>query len=75
MTKQYWVKLGEQVVTVALAAFLGSLIAGDWFSVHGIVQVSLLAKAGLAAAAAALTFVKGVAASFFGDTSSPNFLR
>lgn len=75
MTKQYWLKLGEQVVTVAVVAFLGSLILGGWFSVEGVAQLSLLSKAGIAAASAVLTFLRGLAASVVGDSNSPSFLE
>jgi hypothetical protein len=52
----------ERVALTFLQAFGAVLIASDWFTVGGIVDVSILGAAGLAGIAAVLAFVKGIVA-------------
>ena len=65
MTK-YLRDLVERVGATFFAAFGGSLILANWFTVDGIRDVSTLGQAGLAGAAAVLSLVKGLVATRFG---------
>lgn len=60
----------ERVLSTFAVAFLAVLIASGWFSVDGITDVSILAKAALAGVAALLSLAKGVAARWIGDAGS-----
>ncbi|MBL7487064.1 holin [Frankia sp. AgW1.1] len=75
MTKKFWIDLGERVLVTAVGAFLATLIASGWFSVPGLVDTSILGKAGLAAAAAVLALLKGLAASFIGSSDSASLVK
>ena len=73
-TKAYLFDLGERVVTAAVLAFLGQLLASGFFDVSHVTDMSIVEKAGVSALIAALSVVKGVVAKFVGNRNSPSLL-
>lgn len=62
--------LVERLIRTFVQAFLGTLIAANWFSVDQIRNVSTLQAAGLAGIAAVLSVVTSVIAKFVGKPES-----
>ena len=66
MTRQLAIDIAERMIATAVQAFAATLLAAPVFSI----DVSALKAAGLAALAAVLSILKGVAASRLGDPTS-----
>lgn len=66
MTRQLLIDLAERVVATAVQAFAAALLAGPMLDL----SVPAIKAAGVAALAAVLAVVKGVAASRLGDPTS-----
>jgi hypothetical protein len=62
--------LAERLIRTFAQAFLGTLIAANWFSVDQIRNVSVLQAAGLAGIAAVLSVVTSIVARFVGKPDS-----
>lgn len=62
--------LAERIAATFLAAFLGTLIAGGWFDVAHIRDLSAVQAAALAGVAAVLTLVKGLLAQWVSNRDS-----
>jgi hypothetical protein len=69
MTRRYVRDLAERVLSTYVQAFLGLLLASG-FGVDGVLDLSLVVKAGVAALPAALSLVKGLLARGVGDKES-----
>jgi len=67
--------LAERVIVTFVGAFVATLIAGDWFTIAGVQDVSTLGAAGLAGAAAVLSLIKGVVATAVGAKDSASLVR
>jgi hypothetical protein len=67
---RYALDLAERLIRTFVQAFLGTLIAANWFSVDQIRNVSALQAAGLAGVAAVLSVVTSVIAKFVGKPDS-----
>lgn len=67
--ERYVIDLAERIGATFIMAFLAQLIGAGWFDVNGVLDLSILEKAGLAGIAAVLSLLKGLAAHFVG---SPN---
>jgi hypothetical protein len=74
MTRRYVRDLIERVCSTAAQAFIGQLLLalGD---VQGVVDFSTLKKAGVAAAIATLSLVKGLLARTVGDSESASLAK
>lgn len=70
MIRTYLRDLAERVGLTFGAAFGGSLVAANWFSVDGVQDLSIPQTAALAGAAAVLTLIKGIVARAVGSESS-----
>ena len=69
MTSRYIRDLVERVLATYVQTFLGLLLASG-FAVDGVVDLSLVVKAAVAAIPAALSLVKGIVARAVGDKES-----
>lgn len=74
MTKRYIRDLVERVTATYAQAFLGLLIASG-FGVDGVLDLSSLRKAAIAAIPAALSLVKGLLARGVGDQESASLAK
>lgn len=74
MKKRYVVDLAERVLSTYVQAFLGLLLASG-FGVDGVLDLSLVVKAGIAALPAALSLVKGLLARGVGDSQSASLAK
>lgn len=70
LVRLYLIDLAERVGWTAVQTFLAVLVASGWFSVDGVVDTSILQRAGIAAIAAVLALLKGVVAKLIGDRNS-----
>jgi hypothetical protein len=62
--------VAERVGWTFVQAFVAAMIASGGFDMAGVVDMSIWQKAGMAAVAAVLALVKGVAATWVGDRNS-----
>lgn len=62
--------LAERAVKSGVQAFLATLVAGGWFSVDAITDLSIPQKAGVAALVAALSVVSSAVSKFVGNRDS-----
>lgn len=69
MTSRFIRDLVERVLSTYAQAFLGLLLASG-FAVDGVVDLSLVVKAAVAAVPAALSLLKGLLARSVGDKGS-----
>lgn len=69
MTKRFFRDLSERVIATYAQAFLGLLLASG-FGVDGVLDLSIVVKAGIAAIPAALSVLKGLIARSVGDKES-----
>ena len=69
MTARFLRDLVERVISTYVQTFLGLLLASG-FAVDGVVDLSLVVKAAVAALPAALSLVKGLVARSVGDKES-----
>jgi hypothetical protein len=69
MTNRFIRDLVERVASTYVQAFLGLLLASG-FGVDGVLDLSLVVKAGIAALPAALSLAKGLLARSVGDKES-----
>lgn len=67
---RYLRDLAERVIATFLAAFLGTLVAGGWFDVQHIRDLSAVQAAALAGVAAVLSLVKGLVAQWVSNRDS-----
>jgi hypothetical protein len=67
---RYALDLAERVAMTFIQAFLASLIAGGWFDVDQIRNLSIPQKAAVAGLAAVLALIKGIMARFVGSPDS-----
>ena len=67
---RYAIDLLERVAATFVQAFLGALVAGGWFDIDGIRDMSIVQTAGVAGIVAVLAVVKGVVAKFVSDRNS-----
>lgn len=74
MTKRYIRDLVERVGSTYVQAFVGLLLASG-FGVDGVLDLSLVVKAGIAALPAALSLVKGLLARTVGDQESASLAK
>lgn len=68
--RTYLWDLAERVAATFGVAFGGSLVAGNWFSVEGVQDLSVPQVAALAGVTAVLSLLKGVVARAVGDRNS-----
>ena len=68
--RAYVVDLVERVVWTFLQAFGAQLVASGWFTVAGVVDLSIVQKAAIAGLAAVLSLAKGVVAKAVGSPDS-----
>ncbi len=69
-TAKYVRDLAERVVSTFVQAFLGALVAGNWFDISHIRDLSIVQTAGVAGLVAVLAVIKGVVARFVGSPDS-----
>ncbi len=74
LTQRYWIDVAERVFWTFLQAFGAQLVLSGWFTVDGVIDLSILEKAGLAGVAAALSFVKGLVARGVGSPTTAALL-
>lgn len=74
MTARFIRDLVERVGSTYVQAFLGLLLASG-FAVDGVVDLSLVVKAAVAALPAALSLVKGLLARSVGDRESASLAK
>lgn len=67
---RYVKDLFERVASTFVQAFLGALVAGGWFDIGAITDLSILQKAGVAGIVAVLAVIKGLVAKFIADRNS-----
>jgi hypothetical protein len=60
----------ERIVATFVQAFLAALVAGDWFNVSHLRDLSIVQAAGLSAVAAVLALVKGLVAKGISNKNS-----
>jgi len=74
MTKRYLRDLAERVLSTYAQAFIGLLLASG-FGVDGVLDLSSLRKAAIAAIPAALSLAKGLLARTVGDEESASLAK
>ncbi len=74
MTPRYIRDLVERVLSTYAQSFLGLLIASG-FGVDGVLDLSLVVKAAVAALPAALSLLKGLLARTVGDKESASLAK
>ncbi len=74
MTPRFVRDIAERVLSTYVQAFLGLLLASG-FGVDGVLDLSLVVKAGIAALPAALSLVKGLLARTVGDKESASLAK
>ena len=74
MTPRFIRDIAERVLSTYVQAFLGLLLASG-FGVDGVLDLSLVVKAGVAALPAALSLVKGLLARTVGDKESASLAK
>lgn len=62
--------LVERILSTFVQAFLGGLVAGNWFDVAHIRDLSVVETAGVAGLIAVLSLIKGLVAKFVADRDS-----
>lgn len=67
---RYLRDLAERIIATFLAAFLGTLVAGGWFDVAHIRDLSAVQAAALSGVAAVLSLVKGLVAQWVSNRNS-----
>jgi hypothetical protein len=72
--QRYALDLAERVLATFTVTFVGQLIASGWFTVGGVIDMSILQKAGIAGLAAVLSLLKGFAAKFIGSPNTAAWL-
>ena len=74
MTDRYLRDLAERVASTYFQALIGLLIASG-FGVDGVLDLSLVVKAAIAALPAALSLLKGLLARSVGDRESASLAK
>lgn len=74
MTPRFIRDIAERVLSTYVQAFLGLLLASG-FGVDGVLDLSLVVKASIAALPAALSLVKGLLATQVGDSQSASLAK
>jgi hypothetical protein len=70
-TKATYIRdLVERILATFVQAFLAALVAGNWFDVTHLRDLSIVQAAGLSAIAAVLSLVKGLVAKGIGNRDS-----
>ena len=72
--RAYLLDVGERVFWTFSQTFLGLLVVSGWFEVANVADVSILQSAAVGGAAAVLSLLKGMAASFYGRSDSAALL-
>lgn len=67
---RYVLDLAERVASTFTVAFLGTLVAGGWFDVNHIRDLSAVQAAVLSGVAAVLSLVKGLVAKWVSNRNS-----
>lgn len=65
----------ERAARAAVSTFTGLTLAGSLFGVDGALDMDLLHRAGVAAAASAVSVVLSLAAKWAGDPTSASLVR
>lgn len=74
MTNRFVRDIAERVASTYVQAFLGLLLASG-FGVDGVLDLSVVVKAGVAALPAALSLIKGMLARAVGDSESASLAK
>jgi hypothetical protein len=72
-TRRFWIDLLERTLRTYLQAFLGLVVASG-FAVDGVVDLSLLTKAGIAAIPAGIAVLMSGLARFKGDPATASLV-